>query len=47
MLEQCLLYYIIGVEDFSMLFQIAAAHTPVFSYLIVAVIGKTRLGIRD
>ena len=44
MLEQRSLQHIVVVEDFTVLFQIAAAHTPVFAYLIFAVIRQSNVG---
>jgi len=44
MLEQCSLQHIVVVEDFTVLFQVAAAHTPVFAYLIFAVIRQSNAG---
>ena len=38
------LHHIVGVEDFSAFFQIAAAHTSVFAYLIIAVIRQNKIG---
>ena len=44
MLEQRSLQHIVVVEDFTVLFQIAAVHTPVFAYLIIAVIRRDKVG---
>ena len=44
MLEQRTLHNIIGVEDFTVFFQIDTAHTPVFTDLIIAVIWQDKVG---
>ena len=46
MLEQRSLQHIVVVECFTILFQIAAAHTPVLADLILAGVRRARLGMK-
>ena len=43
MLEQRTLHHIVAIKDFSVFFQIAAAHTSVFAYLIIAAIRQNKV----